>query len=112
MRTKPLGDLADLTVGHVGPMASEYVKIGIPFLRSLNIRPFRIDASDIKFISRKFHERLKKSALRPGDVVVVRTGEPGTAAVIPESLPEANCSDVVIVRPRQGLDHGRSKIMM
>ena len=93
-------------------MASEYVKIGIPFLRSLNIRPFRIDASDIKFISRKFHERLKKSALRPGDVVVVRTGEPGTAAVIPESLPEANCSDVVIVRPRQGLDHGRSKIMM
>ena len=104
MRTRPLGDLADLTVGHVGPMVSEYVESGVPFLRSLNIRPFRIDASDIKFISREFHERLKKSALRPGDVVVVRTGEPGTAALIPESLPEANCSDVVIVRPCPGLD--------
>jgi len=104
MKTRPLGDLADLTVGHVGLMTSEYAESGVPFLRSLNIRPFRIDASDIKFISRKFHERLKKSALKPGDVVVVRTGEPGTATVIPQWLSEANCSDLVIVRPRPGLD--------
>jgi type I restriction enzyme, S subunit len=104
MRTRPLGELAELTVGHVGPMAAEYVEQGVPFLRSLNIRPFRIDMTDSKFISRTFHERLKKSALRPGDVVVVRTGEPGTAAVVPDWLPEANCSDLIIVRPRPGLD--------
>lgn len=104
LRTRPLGELAELTVGHVGPMAAEYVSEGVPFLRSLNVRPFRIETSDIKFISHEFHERLRKSMLRPGDVVVVRTGAPGTAAVVPESLPEANCSDLVIIRPHWGLD--------
>jgi type I restriction enzyme S subunit len=104
MSERVLGDLADLTVGHVGPMATEYVENGIPFLRSLNVRPFKIDLDGVKYISNDFHERLRKSALKPGDVVVVRTGLPGTAAVVPESLPVANCSDVVIVRPGPDLD--------
>ncbi len=99
-----LGDLAELTVGHVGPMASEYVQEGIPFLRSLNIRPFRIDLADVKYITPEFHSRLRKSALAPGDVVVVRTGAPGTAAVIPDSLPSSNCSDLVVIRPGKDLD--------
>lgn len=88
----------EITVGHVGSMATEYVKTGVPFLRSLNIQPFRISTSDLKFISSDFHRRLKKSALRPGDVVIVRTGKPGTCAVVPEWLADANCSDLVIVR--------------
>nr|WP_225861204.1 restriction endonuclease subunit S [Ideonella benzenivorans] len=67
------------------------------------MRPLQIDTSDVKYISRDFHDRLRKSALRPGDVVIVRTGKPGTCAVIPETLPEANCSDVVIVRCAQQL---------
>lgn len=100
-----LGDVAeDLTVGHVGPMASEYVASGIPFLRSQNIEPFRINLSDPKFVTQEFHEKLAKSALRPGDVVIVRTGNPGTAAVVLESLLPLNCSDLVIVRPGARLD--------
>jgi type I restriction enzyme, S subunit len=95
---------AELTVGFVGSMTSEYVDSGIPFLRSKNIDPYVIKWHDIKFVSRKFHERLKKSALAPGDVVIVRTGNPGTAVLIPESLPEANCSDLVIIRPGSQLD--------
>ena len=39
-----------------------------------------------------------KSALSPGDVVVVRSGNVGTACAIPASLPEANCSDLVVVK--------------
>lgn len=34
----------------------------------------------------------------------MRTGYPGTAAVIPESLPVSNCSDLVIVRPGPDAD--------
>jgi restriction endonuclease S subunit len=48
--------------------------------------------------------RLKKSALSPGDVVVVRTGYPGTACVIPERLRVANGTDLVIIRPLQDID--------
>lgn len=89
---------AEVTVGHVGPMASEYVERGVPFLRSQNVDPFRVNDKDIKFITAEFHERLKKSALAPGDVVIVRTGKPGACAVIPQTLPVSNCSDLVIVR--------------
>ena len=95
---------ADVTVGHVGSMASEYVETGVPFLRSKNVEPFGVDWNDMRYVSPGFHQRLKKSALSPGDVVIVRTGKPGTAAVIPNSLPEANCSDLVIVRPGPDLD--------
>ena len=100
-----LGDVAaDITVGHVGPMASEYQPTGIPFLRSQDIKPYRLKLSGVAHISEVFHARLQKSALKPGDVVIVRTGKPGTAAFIPESLPIANCSDLVIVRPGKQLD--------
>lgn len=88
----------DLTVGFVGSMTQEYVEKGVPFFRSKNIKPYDLEWADIKYVSRQFHEKLKKSALVPGDVVIVRTGIPGTACVIPESVEEANCSDVVIAR--------------
>jgi type I restriction enzyme S subunit len=100
-----LEDVAsEITVGHVGSMASEYVDCGVPFLRSLNIEPFRVNEADIKYITPEFHAKLKKSTLRPGDVVIVRTGKPGATAIIPEWLGEANCSDLVIVRPGKELD--------
>jgi type I restriction enzyme S subunit len=90
---------ADVTVGFVGPMAHEYVESGIPFLRSLNVEPFRINTNDLKYIGPSFHQKIRKSALTPGDVVIVRTGKPGACAVVPEWLPDANCSDLVVVRP-------------
>ncbi len=101
---RSLSDVAhEITVGFVGTMSDQYVDDGVPFLRSLNVRPLRIDTSDVKYISREFHSSLRKSALRPGDVVIVRTGKPGTCAVIPDELAEANCSDLVIVRCAKGL---------
>ncbi len=48
---KKLSEVADLTVGFVGSMAKHYVDEGVPFLRSTNIRRFKIDMSDIKYIS-------------------------------------------------------------
>lgn len=98
-RDVALEDVADeLTVGYVGSMASEYVEDGIPFLRSLNVEPFRINKNDLKFITPEFHKRIRKSRLRPGDVVIVRTGKPGACSVVPRWLVDANCSDLVIVR--------------
>lgn len=100
-----LNDICDeITVGHVGPMINEYIEVGIPFLRSQNIHPYYLDLSSIKFISQNFHEKLKKSALHPGDVVVVRTGYPGTSCIIPKTLPIANCADLVIIKPTARLN--------
>lgn len=88
----------EITVGHVGTMKNLYVDHGIPFLRSKNVRANRIDYNDLIAISEEAHESLSKSRLTPGDLVVVRTGAPGTAAVIPREISIANCSDLVITR--------------
>ncbi|WGZ95018.1 MAG: hypothetical protein QJT81_03260 [Candidatus Thiothrix putei] len=102
---KKLFELCEtVTVGFVGSMANEYVEKGIPFLRSLNIKPYYLDFNNLMFVDNAFHAKLKKSSLKPGDVAVVRTGYPGTACVIPESLGEANCSDLVIIRPGKNLN--------
>ena len=100
-RTVALGSVADLTVGFVGTMASNYTETGIPFLRSTNIEPFDIKLDDIKYISSNFNESLRKSELHPNDVVIVRTGTPGACAVIPAGVKAWNCSDLVIGRPHR-----------
>jgi type I restriction enzyme, S subunit len=93
-----------ITVGHVGSMADQYKATGIPFLRSLNIKPYRIDVINLKFIDEQFNQKLKKTILKTNDVAIVRTGYPGTACVVPRSLGIANCSDLVIVRPGKHLN--------
>jgi type I restriction enzyme S subunit len=101
----PLSEVADeVTVGFVGPMTLEYRLSGVPFLRSQNVKPLRIETRGIEHISLEFHERIAKSRLGPGDVVIVRTGAPGTCAVVPESLSIANCADLVVVRPGPNLN--------
>jgi len=86
-----------VTVGHVGPMATEYCETGIPFLRGQNIKRGFIDLLTALFVSEDFHRRLEKSAIKPGDVVSVRTGKPGTTAVVPPSLRIANCADLIVM---------------
>jgi type I restriction enzyme S subunit len=85
-------------------MVDEYVDDGIPFLRSQNIVPFGLQMENIKFVPPTFHQRIRKSALQPGDVAVVRTGYAGTAAVVPDWLGEANCADLVVITPGRDLD--------
>ena len=98
-----LKSIADLTVGFVGTMAKHYENDGIPFLRSLNIKPFKIVNDDMKYISQEFCEKISKSILHEGDVVIVRTGLPGTCCVVPAEYDGCNCSDVVIVHPNREL---------
>lgn len=94
-----LSQISNLTVGFVGTMAKHYTTNGVPFLRSLNIKPFDIDKSDLKYISAEFNNKISKSILHENDVVIVRTGVPGTCCVVPKEYEGCNCSDVVIVRP-------------
>lgn len=87
-----------VTVGYVGPMKEQYCETGVPFLRCQNVRENRYEPTGLTFISEEFHRSIAKSTLRPGDVVVTRSGNVGVTCVIPDGLPEANCSDLVIVK--------------
>jgi type I restriction enzyme S subunit len=95
-------DYSDLlTVGVVVRPASYYTDTGVIALRSLNIKPNRIEQDNVVYFSKEASEGpLAKSILQTGDVVIVRTGKTGTAAVVPPSLNGCNCIDLIIVRPK------------
>ena len=56
------------------------------------------------FISQKEgHEKNKKSQLKVGDVLVVRSGYTGTSCVVPPEYNGTNCIDIIFARPKQNL---------
>ncbi len=89
----------EIVVGIVIRPAQYYKPSGIPVLRSANVRENAIDFSDLVYMSEKDNNSLGKSCLSKGDLVTVRTGYPGTTAVIPPELNGSNCVDIVISRP-------------
>jgi len=103
---KPLGDICDrVSVGHVGETSKFYcdAEEGIPFLRSQNVRRGFLDLEGVRHITRDFHNKLKKSQLRPGDLLFVRVGaNRGDCAFVPDDLGEINCANIVFARPKSG----------
>jgi type I restriction enzyme S subunit len=112
-----------ITVGIVVKPAQYYVASGIPALRSANIREDGVSDADMVFISERANSLLSKSQVRSGDVLTVRTGYPGTSAVVPPRLSGANCIDILITRPAGALvsphflaawinsSHGRGQVL-
>ncbi|MFF7315922.1 restriction endonuclease subunit S [Streptomyces albogriseolus] len=92
--------VGSVSVGIVVTPAKWYVdSAGTPALRGLNVKPGSINSDDLVHISAEGHAEHVKSWLRTGDVVVVRTGQAGAAAVVPPEFDGANCIDLIIVRP-------------
>lgn len=76
---------------------------GVKAFRSQNVRENSVNDSNWVHISAPGHEKNRKSILRTGDVVVVRTGFAGVACVVPREFDGVNCIDVLFARPRQTL---------
>lgn len=90
-----------ISVGIVVRPAALYVEAGVPCIRSANITPDGIRDENWVYISPESNRVHSKSMLRAGDVVVIRSGDPGKAAVIPPELDRCNAIDVVFARPRR-----------
>lgn len=100
MEPRPLHHAVErVEVGVVVQPAALYAASGIPFLRGVNITPGKIVLDDLKYLDPAKEHIAAKSTLREGDVVVVRTGQAGAAAVVFPELDGANCVDLLIVRP-------------
>lgn len=63
-----------------------------------NISPNKIDWRKSNRITEASNSRLKASQIYAGDVVVVRVGAPGIAAVVPKELDGVNCASMMIIR--------------
>ncbi len=99
---RPCKDLMDkITVGIVVKPADLYVAAGrgVRALRSLNVLPGRFVLDEVVEISVEGHAAHQKSALSAGDIVIVRTGRPGDAAVVTPELADTNCIDLILAKP-------------
>jgi type I restriction enzyme S subunit len=108
---KPLRHVTNqVSVGVVVEPSKYYDDNGkVPALRSLNVRAGKIVMDECVHITAASNEILRKSKLRSGDLVVVRTGQPGTCAVIPDELDGCNCIDLIFIRKPP---HGDSTYLM
>ena len=103
--TVPMRYLArEILVGIVIQPSELYTNAedGVPALRGLNVREGEVVNQDLVRITSEGHLQNPRSRLQAGDVVVVRTGDAGSAAVVPQSCHDWNCIDLVIVRPNPG----------
>ena len=75
---------------------------GVPMLRNMNIKPNKLDDSDIVYVARDFANGYKNKALRENDIIVCRTGEPGTACLVPKKFEGAQTFTTLIIRLKEG----------
>jgi len=101
-----VGDVCkDVKVGIVIKPSQYYTddNKGVPAFRSANVRECRIDDFDWVYLNEKGMIENKRSIVHTGDVLVVRSGNPGTACVVPERFDGYNAIDILIAVPNQEL---------
>ncbi|MFE0351296.1 restriction endonuclease subunit S [Streptomyces griseoluteus] len=85
-------------VGVVVDPSSYFTEEGVPFLRGSNITEAGVDLTGVRFMSEADSRSLWRSRLNSGDVVVIRAGYPGRAAVVPDYLDGANCASLLVIK--------------
>jgi type I restriction enzyme, S subunit len=96
-KTETLEELCErVTVGIATSVAEHYRPTGIPIFRNQNIRPGRLDDSDLVFISEEFAKRNEAKAIKPRDILTVRTGNVGISALVPAKYGEAQTFTTLI----------------
>lgn len=82
---------------------ADYQDEGVPFILSENVKDGWIDISALRMISEAHHRKLKRSQIKPGDVLVTKTGVYfGKSAVFDGQLREANTiAHVGVLRPKK-----------
>ena len=97
-----IGEVADVCVGVVIKPTQYYTEKGIPAFRSLNIGMMKVKDSDWVYFTEEGHKKNQKSVVRANDVLIVRSGAPGTACVATEKYDGYNAVDIIIAHPDQG----------
>ena len=94
-------DVADVQVGVVIKPSQYYTdeNNGIRAFRSLNVGEGFIKDSDWVYFTIEGHRKNSKSILKENDLLIVRSGAPGTACVVNKDYVGCNAIDIIIVHP-------------
>ena len=94
-------EVADVQVGVVIKPSQYYTNEtnGIKAFRSLNIGEGYIKDNDWVYFNNEGHHKNSKSILKENDLLIVRSGAPGTACVVTKEYEGCNAIDIIIAHP-------------
>ena len=94
-------DVATVQVGVVIKPAQYYTDAanGVRAFRSLNIGSMYIKDNDWVYFSEEGNSKNAKSILKENDLIIVRSGAPGTACVVTKEYAGCNAIDIIIAHP-------------
>ncbi|APD50419.1 restriction endonuclease subunit S [Francisella hispaniensis] len=92
--------------------APEYIQKGVPIIRIQNIQRLEFINKDIKFVSEKKAEFLKRHSFIASDIVITKLGEPlGKSCIVPDNL-ERGIIVADIIRVRVDSSKSKNKYIM
>lgn len=98
--TIAIGDVATLITKGESPhwQGFSYISEGIPFITSENVLNGKLSLNPAKYIAGDFHQKLKRSVIYPGDVLINIVGASiGRACVVPNCIHEGNTNQAVAI---------------
>lgn len=105
---QPLGNLfPKIVVGYVGNVNKYYcdADTGVPFYRTLNIRDGHFRHDEIRYVTREFNNKNKKSQIENGDVVIARVGANlGMTCQVTGLQGSANMANAIIIKAKHAID--------
>lgn len=95
----------DVKVGIVIKPSQYYTNSenGVKAFRSANVREFHIDDFDWVYLSEEGQRTNSRSIVHTGDVLIVRSGYPGTACVVQKEFDGCNAIDILIAVPDRNI---------
>jgi type I restriction enzyme S subunit len=83
-------DISDGNYSSKYPKSSDFVQIGVPFIRANNIHNMKVLDDDMRFISHKQHSELFKGHIKRNDILITTRGDIGQIAIVPECHIDSN----------------------
>lgn len=100
--TCKVDNIAEVCVGIVIKPSQYYtldIESGVKVFRSLNIGEMYIKNKDWVYFTKEGHQKNQKSIIKENDVLIVRSGSPGTACVATKEYAGYNAIDIIIAHP-------------
>jgi type I restriction enzyme S subunit len=95
-----VGELATFIGSGITPLGGQnvYGRAGVPFIRSQNVYSDGLHLSDVVYVSPKMHAEMKRTHVKPDDVLLNITGASiGRSTYVPHDLGEANVNQHVCI---------------
>jgi len=87
-----------VTVGIANSATHAFCDDGVIMFRNQNIKEDYLDTSDIVYITPDFADKYKTKRLKKNDLLIVRTGYPGVACLVPEQFEGSQTFTTLIAR--------------